>query len=150
MAQFLENRAQQFRFRDTRIENKRGLAVYVVQIIEELTAKGGFPASDFADEDDETLLCLHPVFQVLHRIAMRGAEKEKSGVGGDVEGRFRQAVIFQIHGAFYGAFDRDDLNLESTSFVGRSPQLLLFGQRELRSSGAGSPAESGAVMEIAR
>src|SRR5580765_6958437 len=68
-----------------------------IKLFENRAAKGGFAGADFTRELDEALALTNAVQQVVERLAMFGAIKQEPRVGSNVERRFGQAVIVQIH-----------------------------------------------------
>src|SRR5882724_7040283 len=82
-----------------RIEDERG-GVALVEFLEYRPAKRRLARADLASELDEAFALAQAVEQVVERFAMLGAVKEEPRVRRDVEGRFRQPVVVQVHGSF--------------------------------------------------
>ena len=79
------------------IDNQRGGKI-LSKLVEQRAAERGFARADFAGKLHKPFSLANSVKQMVERLAMFGAVKKKSRIGSDVKRRFRQAVIFQIHG----------------------------------------------------
>ena len=73
------------------------------KLVEEGAAKRGFAGADFAGELDKALALTNAVEQVVEGFAMARAVKQEARIWSDVERRFFQAVIFQIHAGHFTA-----------------------------------------------
>ena len=68
-----------------------------VELFHHRPAKSGLARADFTRELDETLALTNTVKDVIERLAMFRAVKEKAGIRRDVERRFRQAIVLAVH-----------------------------------------------------
>ena len=79
-----------------RIENERG-GEGGAELIEQSAAKCGFARADLAGQLDKALSFANAKKEVVKSLAMFGAEKQEPRIGCNVERRFFQSVIVQIH-----------------------------------------------------
>src|SRR5581483_1423748 len=98
LAQLGENGAQHLGFIEAGIEDKRGIVVVHVQLLQQPPTEGGFAAADLADEYNKALALAYAVEQVLQRFVVSRTEIKKFGVGRDVERHLRQLIEALIHG----------------------------------------------------
>lgn len=78
------------------IQNERS-RVMTVELLEHSAAKGGLARANFAGELHETFALANSVKEVVEGFAMLRAIKQKPRIRRNVEGRFCQAVIIEIH-----------------------------------------------------
>jgi len=97
LAELEENSLEHLGLGDAGVEDERGLEAGRVELVEEPAAQGGFSATDFSDENYESLALLDAIFEVLERVDVRRAQIEKLRVRGDVEGHLRETVEALVH-----------------------------------------------------
>ena len=82
-----------------RIKNQRG-GKGRAEFFQQGAAKGGLARADLAGQLDKALPFAHPVKQMIKGLAMLGAEKQKPRIRCNIERRFLQPVVFQVHGYY--------------------------------------------------
>ena len=103
-----------------RIENERR-GPGIAQRREHRAANGGLAGADLAGQLDEPLPLANAIEQMVERLAMLCAEKEKPRVRCEVKRRFLQAIVFQIHAGCLTKNDgREKKNVPSRAFRFRS------------------------------
>ena len=71
-----------------------------VELFKHRPAKRGLARPDLACELDKALPLADAIQQVIERLAMFGAVEQEPRVRRDVERRFCQAIIVQVHAGF--------------------------------------------------
>ena len=95
-AEFRRDGLHQFvRVKDGIQDQRRGKMR--AKLLQQRAAKRRLARADLAGELDKTLALADAVKQMVERLAMFRAVKKKARVRRDVERRFRQPIIFQIH-----------------------------------------------------
>src|ERR1043165_2980677 len=94
-AQIFAHVAQEiFRLAD-RIEDERALGVSLLQLLQQGVNQRRLAGADLAGKDDETLAGVDTVHKARKRLLMTGAQVEKTGIRGDVEGFPTKTEVFQ-------------------------------------------------------
>ena len=108
-----------------RIENKcRGPRI--AQRLKHRATNGGLAGADLAGQLDVPLPLANSVEQMVERLAMLCAEKEKPRVRCEVKRRFLQAIVFEIHaGCLTKNAGREKKNVPSRVFQFRSREASL-------------------------
>lgn len=96
-AKFRQNRLEQLSLCDSWIEDQSAFVFFVVDFVDEMTAKCGLSASYFSGQHDESLLFRDPVLQVLESFLVSWAEVKEVRIGGYVERHLSETVETLIH-----------------------------------------------------
>ena len=78
------------------IQNQRS-GITAVELFEHRAAEGRFARADFAGELHKSFALANAVKQMIERLTVLRAVKQKPRVRRDVERRLRQAIIVKIH-----------------------------------------------------